>query len=139
MNRRYLKYGIAFAIAASALAGCGIGQPKSDIGVVDLTRIMSNWPKFENYNNQIQADAFAIEQSKEPESQKVRQRAELQQRFAQYQQEITNNIHDAAQQVAIRNNFKLVVTRQGVGYGGVDITRDVEKALNITEKATPKP
>ncbi len=139
MNRRHVKHGIALAIAALALAGCGIGQAKSDIGIVDLTRIMANWPKFENYNNQIQADAFAIEQSKEPESQKARQRAELQQRFAQYQQEITGNIHDAAQQVATQKNYKLVFTRQGVGYGGVDITSDVEKVLNITEKATPKP
>jgi hypothetical protein len=139
MNRRYIHQGLALAIVATALAGCGIGQPKSDIGTVDLTRIMSNWPKFENYNNQIQADAFAIEQSKEPESQKARQRAELQQRFAQYQVEITGNIRDAAQQVATKNNYKLVVTRQGVGYGGVDITGDVEKILNITEKATPKP
>jgi Skp family chaperone for outer membrane proteins len=139
MNRRYVQHGIALAIVALALAGCGIGQPKSNIGIVDLTRIMSNWPKFENYNNQIQADAFAIEQSKEPESQKARQRAELQQRFAQYQQEITGDIRGAAQQVAAQKNFKLVFTRQGVGYGGVDITPDVEKVLNITEKATPKP
>jgi Skp family chaperone for outer membrane proteins len=139
MNRRYVKHGIALATVALALAGCGIGQTKSDIGIVDLTRIMANWPKFENYNNQIQADAFAIEQSKEPESQKARQRAELQQRFAQYQQEITGDIRGAAQQVATQKNYKLIFTRQGVGYGGVDITSDVEKVLNITEKATPKP
>jgi len=139
MNRRYIKHGIALAIVTLTLAGCGIGQPKSDIGTVDLTRIMANWPKFENYNNQIQADAFAIEQSKEPESQKASQRAELQQRFAQYQREITENIHDAAQQVATQKNIKMIFTRQGVGYGGVDITADIEKVLNITEKATPKP
>src|SRR5271170_1613079 len=119
MNRRYIEHGIALAIVVLTLAGCGIGRPKSNIGIVDLTRIMANWPKFENYNNQIQADAFAIEQSKEPESQKARQRAELQQRFAQYQQEITGNIHDAAQQVATQKNIKLIFTRQGVGYGGV--------------------
>jgi Skp family chaperone for outer membrane proteins len=141
MNRRYIKHGIALAAlaAAAGLAGCGIGKPKSDIGIVDLTRIMANWPKFENYNNQIQADAFAIDQSKEPESQKARQRAELQQRFQQYQVEITGDIHGAAQQVATQKNIKLVFTRQGVGYGGVDITSDVEKVLSITEKATPKP
>lgn len=139
MNRRYVKHGIALAIVAVALAGCGIGKPKSDIGTVDLTRIMANWPKFENYNNQIQADAFAIDQSKEPESQKAKQRAELQQRFQQYQQEITGDIRGAAQQVATQKSIKLVFTRQGVGYGGVDITSDVEKVLNIVEKATPKP
>ena len=38
-----------------------------------------------------------------------------------------------------QRQLKLVLTREGVGYGGVDITADVEKALNITEKATPTP
>jgi hypothetical protein len=32
-----------------------------------------------------------------------------------------------------------VFTQQYVGYGGVDITSDVEKILNITERASPAP
>jgi hypothetical protein len=135
MNKRWL----GVALGAAMLAGCSILRPGGDIGIVDLTRIMANWPKFENYNNQIQADAFAIEASKEPESQKARQRAELQQRYAQYQTEITDDIRAAATTVATQKKLKLVFTRQGVGYGGVDVTADVEKLLNITEKASPKP
>jgi len=135
MNKRWLTV----ALGVAMLTGCAVFKPGSDIGIVDLTRIMANWPKFENYNNQIQADAFAIEASKEPESQKARQRAELQQRYAQYQTEITGDIRGAATTVASQKRLKLVFTRQGVGYGGVDITGDVEKVLNIQEKATPKP
>ena len=70
------KHGVMTALAVGmvvlALAGCSGGRSKSDIGVVDMSRIMANWPKFENYNNQIQADAFAIETSKEPESEKIK-------------------------------------------------------------------
>lgn len=139
MKKQVLLQALAVGIVTVVLSGCGIGRPRSDIATVDLTRIMANWPKFENYNNQIQADAFAIETSKGPESEKARQRAELQQRFAQYQREITNDISTAATQVANQKKFKMVFTRQGVGYGGVDITADVEKILNIQEKATPKP
>lgn len=139
MKEKAFSRALALGIVAVAVSGCGIGRPKSDIATVDLTRIMANWPKFENYNNQIQADAFAIETSKEPESEKVRERAELQQRFAQYQREITSDISSAANEVATQKKFKMVLTRQGVGYGGVDITPDVEKVLNIVEKATPKP
>ena len=127
------------ALGVAMLSGCSMLKPSGDIGIVDLTRIMTNWPKFENYNNQIQADAFAIEASKEPESQKAKQRAELQQRYAQYQTEITGDIRGAATTVATQKKLKLVFTRQGVGYGGVDITPDVEKILKIDEKATPKP
>ncbi|MBV8601026.1 MAG: OmpH family outer membrane protein [Candidatus Eremiobacteraeota bacterium] len=125
--------------AAFALTACGVGKPKSDVATVDLTRIMANWPKFANYNNQIQADAFAIESSKAPETQKAKQRAELAQRYTQFQSEITNDVSQAAQQVATQKNLKMVFTRQGVGYGGTDITTDVEKILKIEEKATPKP
>ena len=122
-----------------AVSGCGVFQPQSPVATVDLTRIMSNWPKFANYNNQIQADAFAIESSKAPDSQKARQRAELSQRYGQFQAEITNDVSGAAQQVATQKKLKMVFTRQGVGYGGIDITADVEKILKIEEKATPKP
>lgn len=130
---------IVVAVAAAVLSGCGIVTPKSDVAVVDVSRIVANWPKFANYNNQIQADSFAIEQSRAPESQKARQRAELQQRYVQFQTEIAGDITGAAQQVASDKKFKLVFTRQGVGYGGTDITTDVEKILKIDEKQTPKP
>ena len=53
--------------------------------------------------------------------------------------ELTKQIRDAATKVAQQKNLKLVVTTEGVGYGGVDITKDVEKAMNITDKATPAP
>ena len=134
-----MKKAVLAAFVLIALSGCGIGKPKSDVATVDLARIMANWPKFANYNNQIQADAFAIESSKAPESQKARQRAELAQRFNQFQQEITSDVSGAAQQVATNRKFKMVFTRQGIGYGGTDITADVEKILKIEEKATPKP
>ena len=127
------------AVLIGALAGCGAGGPSSSVATVDVARIVANWPKFANYSNQIQADSFAIEQSRAPESQKAKQRAELQQRYAQFQNEIAGDITGAAQQVANDKKIKLVFTRQGVGYGGVDITSDVEKILKIEEKATPKP
>ncbi len=46
---------------------------------------------------------------------------------------------DAASKIATARQLKLVLTREGIGYGGVDITGEVEKALNITEKASPTP
>jgi Skp family chaperone for outer membrane proteins len=52
---------------------------------------------------------------------------------------LTNNVRDAANQVASDKHLRMVFTRQFVGYGGVDITPDVEKILQIVEKATPSP
>jgi Skp family chaperone for outer membrane proteins len=127
---------IAAALAAS-LAACT--APKSDIGLVDEERIKANWPKFLNYQNQLSYDAQAIEHSNQPERAKAQQRAQLQQRFAEDQTELYNDVTDAARQVAAQQHLTYVFTRQFVGYGGVDITTDVEKILKIEEKATPAP
>ena len=72
MNKQVFLTALIFGVAGTALSGCGVGGSQNQIATVDLSRIMANWPKFENYNNQIQADAFAIETSKEPESEKVK-------------------------------------------------------------------
>jgi len=128
------------AAALLLLSGCNAGNAAtSQIGTVNVTRITSNWPKFLNYQNQLTADASAIDRSNASDSQKNRERAGLQERFIRFQKEVTDDVRSAAQQVANDKHLSLVVTREFVGYGGVDITGDVEKILKITEAATPKP
>jgi len=128
---------LAAALGAS-LTACA-GQPKSDIGLINTGRITSNWPKFINYQNQIASDQGAIQRSNASNSQKQKQAADLQARFVTAQNELTEDVRVAAEQVAKDKGLKYVFTRQYIGYGGVDITTDVEKVLKIEEKATPKP
>ena len=128
---------IAATLLVSLCACHGGGGPQ--IGLVDEQRITANWPKFQNYQNQLSNDAQSIERSKRPEREKQRLRAELQARFARNQEELTFDVTDAAKQVAAQKNLTYVFTRQYVGFGGVDITPDVEKILKIEEKATPAP
>jgi Skp family chaperone for outer membrane proteins len=136
MNNRF----VFAALAASLLGMTACSKPPSgEIGLVDVQRLSANWPKFLNYQNQLNADMNAIKTSNAPESRKQRQMQGLQYRFATNQTELTNNVHDAAQQVASDKHLRMVFTRQFVGYGGVDITPDVEKILKIVEKATPSP
>jgi Skp family chaperone for outer membrane proteins len=125
---------ILLAGAALALAGCA-SQQSSQIATVNISRITSNWPKFINYNNQLASDTDAINRSSASPRDKQRQLAGLRQRFVTMQDEVTNDVRTAAEQVASERHFKLVVTREFVGYGGVDITTDVEKILKITEKS----
>jgi Skp family chaperone for outer membrane proteins len=140
MNKRVL---VALGAAVVAvLTGCHGGATSgagADIGLVDVTRITTNWPKFLNYQNQLNADAQAIQQSHASNADKSRELAELNSRFQSGQTELTNDVRSAAQQVATDKHLKYVLTQQFVGYGGVDITPDVEKILNITERATPAP
>ena len=118
---------------------CACTGPKSDIGLVDTTRLMQNWPKFQNYQNQLANDAQTIDRSSKNDRDKARARAELQQRFTQAQTELSNDVSTAAKQVAADKHLTYVFTRQYVGYGGIDITPDIEKILKIEEKPSPTP
>src|SRR5208337_4502133 len=133
MKRTFL----AGLTVAAALCGCSMIQPSSSIATVDIARITANWPKFINYNNQLASDTDAINRSRLSPQQKARQIAVLQRRFSAMQDEVTGDVRTAAEQVAGERHFKLVVTREFVGYGGVDITPDVEKILKIVEKSPP--
>jgi len=127
---------IAIGLAAAAIAACA---PSSPIGLLDVGRIAANWPKYQSFQNQLQADEQGIAGSKASNAQKRREAVALQVKYGRITAQLTQEIKDAAAKVAQQRNLKLVVTREGVGYGGIDITPDVEKAMNITETATPTP
>jgi Skp family chaperone for outer membrane proteins len=80
-----------------------------------------------------------IERSRDSARRKAQERLQLQQRFVREQNELTGDVTDAARQVAADKHLTYVFTRQFVGYGGVDITPEIEKILQIVEKASPTP
>jgi Skp family chaperone for outer membrane proteins len=125
------------ALAAALLAGCAGNT--SPVGLIDVQRITANWPQYTNANNQMLADERAVETGKGSPQQKQRQVAQMQAKYSAISQQLVSQIKDAAAKVAQQKNLKLVVTREFVGYGGVDITPDVEKAMGITESASPSP
>jgi len=84
-------------------------------------------------------DERSISSRRESTARKAREAVDLQRKYSQITDRLSAEIRSAAGQVAAQRQLKLVLTREGIGYGGVDITRDVEKALNITEKSSPTP
>jgi Skp family chaperone for outer membrane proteins len=123
-------------LAAAIIAGCANASP---IGLVDVNRIVSNWTVYQSFQQQLSQDEGSIQASRASASVKQREALALQKKFATITNELTQQIRDAATKVAQQKNLTLVVTKEGVGYGGVDITKDVEKAMNITDKSTPAP
>ena len=123
-------------LAAATFAGCANTSP---VGLVDVNRITANWPVYAAFQQQLLTDEQSIAQSKAPTAVKQREAVTLQKKYAGITDELTKQIRDAATKVAQQEHLTLVVTKEGVGYGGVDITKDVEKAMNITDKATPAP
>lgn len=127
---------ILLFFATAALAGCATRSP---IGLVDVQRIVTNWPEYQGYQNQLYADERSIQSRRESSARKQRAALALQRKYSQVTDRLSQQIRDAAGMIASQRRLKLVLTREGIGYGGIDITGDVEKALNITEKATPTP
>ncbi len=127
---------LLLSLAAAIVAGCANASP---VGLVDVNRIVSNWTVYQSFQQQLSQDAQAIQASRASAQVKQREAAALQKKYAGITDELTQQIRDAATKVAQQKNLTLVVTKEGVGYGGVDITKDVEKAMNITDKATPAP
>lgn len=124
-------------LAAALLAGCANSSP---IGLLDIGRIVANWKTYQLNQQQLMIDEQKIVQSRVSNAQKQREALALQKKYAGITDDLTKQIRAAAEKVAQEKNLKLVVTKQGVGYGGVDITGDVEKAMNITESsASPTP
>lgn len=134
MKKQYI---FIAALGAALLAGCaGSGSP---IGLIDVQRLTANWPVYTNAQNQLVADQRAIAAGKGSNADKRRQGMQLQQRYSQISNQLVSQVRAAAAKVAGEKQLKLVVTREFVGYGGTDITPDVEKLLGITEKPTPSP
>jgi Skp family chaperone for outer membrane proteins len=130
MNKRF-----ACALVVTLLFGlpaCSHGDD-SRIGLVDVARVVAHWPKFLNYQNQLNADLAVIAQSHDSESDKAQKVQTVRQRYQADQAELTNDVQAAARQVATDKHLTMVFTREYVGYGGVDITPDVEKALQIVD------
>lgn len=124
------------ALASALLAGCGASSP---VGLVDVGRIVANWPEYQTYQSQLLGDEQRIAAGRGSNAQKQRAALALQRKYARITDQLTAQIRDAATKIATQKSLKLVVTREGIGYGGVDITPDVEKSLDITEKASPAP
>ncbi len=123
---------------ALLLDGCA-QKAQDPIALVDTGRIQANWPKFQNYSNQFSADIAAIDRSNAASGQKQHQLASLQGRYGQIQHDLAQEVRAAASQVARDKKFQLILTKQNVGFGGTDITPDVEAILKIQERPTPTP
>jgi Skp family chaperone for outer membrane proteins len=133
-----VKKSIVIIAALAALTLTAFGQ-SSPVGLIDVQRLTANWPQYINVQNQLLADQRAIETGKASPAEKRKEAQQLQAKYSALSEQLVKQIKDAAAKVAEQKNMKLVVTHEFIGYGGTDITPDVEKQMGITESASPSP
>jgi Skp family chaperone for outer membrane proteins len=131
-----VKQAFLILLCGTLLTACAASSP---IGLVDVQRIVNNWSEYQGYQNQLMVEERSITSRRESSARKQIDAIALQRKYAKVTDQLSQQIRSAAGKIAAQRQLKLVLTREGIGYGGIDITGDVEKALNITEKATPTP
>ncbi len=134
-HKRIVMSLLAVAVALS-FGGCA--RAHSRVAYVRITELEQTWPKFINYFNQLQANYQAIAASRTSPQEKAKAMAQFQEQERRWNDEVTNEVRQAATDIAKQRNYVLVVTKEGTAYAGDDITADVEKELHITP-VSPSP
>ena len=150
---------ISLIVAAIFVIGCftlamtagGFGSSvasaagsESAIGVVDFQVLVSQYPKLEQLNTELEkakkdARTEFDEKSKNMnEDEKERYYRQLQERLQVKVQELDamlkKDMEEAIKKVADKKGLKVVVDKATVIYGGTDITDEVAKSLQAAKK-----
>ena len=92
MNTQLVRRAAFALVSASVLATVGCGQTHAKVAYVNVEVLQSTWPKFINYQNQLQATLYAIQSSKIPPGEKQKQLQQLNQQSQRWQAEVTNDV-----------------------------------------------
>lgn len=141
--------GVLFVISVGALAytqmaGHGGSNAISNIGVIDMQRIVESNPnlvqdaqqEYATYNEELQKE-FNEKSANLDEAGKAKLSDELRQKLQDKQQTIQDNlkkrVDEASKTVADGKGLSVVLSRESVLFGGTDITEQVSKKLSETK------
>lgn len=118
------------------VAGCG-SEPQ--FGVLDRQRVMEESPKVQAIQQELQTKGEALQEQlrKDQRSMSAAQFAKKQQETMQefmvikkgLETQFEATIDTAASEVAAEKKLNLILYKQGVAQGGIDVTDDVIKKL----------
>ena len=120
------------------LAGCGAEKP-STIGIVDMQKIMTENPKIKQMQEQLNGKAQELTANLEKERATLKPE-EFQQKeqlayaeFMKLKQEFESQIElqtkKVLEEVAKEKKLGAVIYKNGMAWGGIDVTDDVLKKL----------
>ena len=147
-NKKYVSLFIAviFLLGIGAIAYTQMATPSmasdsnSNIGVIDMNKLVTPTSavgvaankELTDYRKQL-SDEFNTKSANMDDSQKAALASEYQ---GKLQNKIHSQIGDAAKAVADAKGLSIVMDKQNVLYGGVDITDQVDKKLSSNSNTT---
>ncbi len=137
-NTRWGALLLAMMISAVLLAGCGAEKP-STIGIVDMQKVMTENPKIKQMQEQLNTKAQALTANLEkekatlkPEEYQQKEQlayAEFMKLKQEFEAQIEAQTRKVLEEVAREKKLGAVIYKNGMAWGGVDVTEDVLKKL----------
>lgn len=119
-------------IFALLLGGCA---QSGAVGVLDINKVMSESPKVKEYQEQLNQKGQELTSKLDAEKPSIsaeqfqtKQEAaykEFLQMKQDFEQKIDDSVKQATEQVAKEKKLSTVIYKNGVAYGGTDVTQDV--------------
>ena len=129
---------IVVMTAAVVLSGCGAEKP-SAIGIVDMQKVMAENPKIKQMQEQLNSKAKELTEGLEkeratlkPEEFQVKEQAayaEFMKIKQEFEGQIETQTKKVLEEVAKEKKLGAVIYKNGMAWGGIDVTEDVLKKL----------
>ena len=129
---------VAVMFVTVLISGCGNEKP-STIGIVDMQKIMTDNGKIKEMQEQLNKKAQEITASLEkdkttlkPEEYQQKEQlayAEFMQMKQEFEAKIQAQIQKILEEIAKEKKLGAVIYKNGMAWGGIDITEDVLKKL----------
>lgn len=135
------RFGIVLLVAVLSvvlLAGCGAEKP-STIGIVDMQKVMAENPKVKLMQEQLNKKAQELTASLEaqratlkPEEFQQKEQlayAEFMKQKQEFETQFEAQIQKILEEVAKEKKLGAVIYKNGMAWGGIDVTEDVMKKM----------
>ena len=129
---------LAMMFAAVLLSGCAAEKP-STIGIVDMQKVMAENPKIKQMQDQLNTKAKELTENLEKERATLKPEefqqkeqaayAEFMKMKQEFEAQIETQTKKVLEEVAKEKKLGAVIYKNGMAWGGVDVTEDVLKKL----------
>ncbi len=129
---------LVVVLATALLSGCAAEKP-STIGIVDMQKVMTENPKIKQMQEQLNTKAKELSQNLEKERATLKPEefqqkeqaayAEFMKMKQDFEAQIEAQTKKVLEEVAKEKKLGAVIYKNGMAWGGVDVTEDVLKKL----------
>ena len=137
-QKQWLILLIAMILSIGLLTGCA-GEKPSTIGIVDMQKVMTDNPKIKQMQEQLNTKAQELTANLEkekttlkPEEFQAKEQlayASFMQMKQEFEAQIEAQTKKVLEEVAKEKKLGAVIYKNGMAWGGIDVTEDVLKKL----------